>query len=184
MDLHGWDERYRTTGGDVGPPAPLVVRTAAALPPGRALDLACGTGRHAVWLAGRGWQVTAVDGSDVAIASLRARCPAVDARVADLAVHGFDPGLDAWDLVLVCYYLQRDLFEPVKRAVVPGGLALVIVHLVEPGHETSRYSMRPGELRAQFDGWVVHHLREGPPDDDEHRRAVAEIVAERPREGG
>jgi tellurite methyltransferase len=145
--------------------------------PGRALDLACGTGRNAIWLADHGWRVTAVDGSDVAIETLRQRCPAIDARVADLEQHEFDLGVAVWDLIVVCYYLQRDLFEPVKRAVAPGGVALVIVHLVEPGHEESRYSLQPGELATYFDGWTVLHSREGAPQDPEHRRAVAEIVA-------
>ncbi len=176
MDIRGWDERYR---GDPGTlqPTPLLVETASKLKPGKALDLACGTGRNAIWLAEHGWEVTAVDGSAVAIDLLRKRAPSVDARVADLEKHEYAIEPAAWDLIAVCYYLQRDLFEPVKRGLKPGGVALVIVHLVEPGHDESRFSVQPGELARYFEGWQILHSYEGKPRDSEHKRAVAEIVA-------
>lgn len=151
-------------------PTPLLVETARKLKPGQALDLACGTGRNAIWLAEHGWKVTAVDRSPIAI-------PTVDTHVADLEKHEFSIAEAAWDLIAVCYYLQRDLFEPVKRGVKPGGVALVIVHMFEPEHEQSRFSVQPGELAKYFDGWEILHYREGKPNDSEHKRAVAEIVA-------
>ena len=151
-------------------PTPLLVETVRKLKPGRALDLACGTGRNAVWLAEHGWQVTAVDRSPITI-------PTVETHVADLEKHEFPITEASWDLIAVCYYLQRDLFESVKHGVKPGGIALVIVHMVEPGHEQSRFSVQPGELAKYFDGWEILHYREGKPNDPEHKRAVAEIVA-------
>ena len=151
-------------------PTPLLVETATKLKPGRALDLACGKGRNAIWLAEHGWQVTAVDHSPVVI-------PSVDMRVADLEKHEFPIEEAAWDLIAVCYYLQRDLFEPVKRGVKPGGVVIVIVHIFEPGHEQSRFSLQPGELAKYFEGWEVSHYYEGKPRDPEHKRAVAEIAA-------
>jgi tellurite methyltransferase len=177
MDIRGWDERYRAEGAKESRPTPLLVETAAKLQPGYALDLACGRGRNAIWLAGQGWQVAAVDGSHAAIESIKKRCPEVDARVADLEKHEFAIGESAWDLIAVCYYLQRDLFEPVKRGVKPGAMVLVIVHLMEPGHEQSRFSVQPGELAGYFQGWEILHYYEGKPRDPEHKRAVAEIVA-------
>ena len=68
MDAGAWDERYAATGmvWSTGPNQ-FVERELQELPPGRALDLACGEGRNARWLAKRGWQVTAVDFSPVAI---------------------------------------------------------------------------------------------------------------------
>ena len=154
----------------MGPPTPLLVETAGKLKPGRALDLACGSGHNASWLAQHGWKVTAVDRLLVAI-------PGVDNRVADMEKHEFAIGESAWDLIVVAYYLQRDLFEPVKRGLKPGGVALVIVHMFEPGHEQSRFSVRPGELAKYFEGWEILHYREGQRNDGEHKRAVAEIVA-------
>ena len=111
---------------------------------------------------------------------VRRRAPGVDTRVADLEKHEFAIGEASWDLIAVCYYLQRDLFEPVKRGVKPGGVALVIVHMVEPGHEESRFSVQPGELAKYFEGWEILHYYEGKPHDPEHKRAVAEIVARTP----
>ena len=163
--------------GSLPMPSPLLVETARNLQPGRALDLACGTGRNAVWLAERGWNVTAVDGSPTAIETLQKRCPAVDARVADLEKHEFPIAESEWDLIVVCHYLQRDLFEPMKHGVKPGGIALAIVHMFEPGHERSRFSLQPGELAKYFQGWDILHSYEGKPRDPGHRRAVAEIVA-------
>jgi tellurite methyltransferase len=180
MDIAGWDQRYRTGQFPDAGPTPLLVETASRLKPGRALDLACGAGRNAAWLAARGWRVTAVDGSQAAIEILRRRAPGVDARVADLEKHEYviEPG--AWDLIAVCYYLQRDLFEPIQRGLAPGGVAVVIVHLTEPGHEDSRFSVQPGELARYFQDLRILHSYEGPPRDPEHRRAVAEIVAQAP----
>jgi tellurite methyltransferase len=154
-------------------PTPLLVETVRKLAPGRALDLACGSGRNAIWLAEHGWQVTAVDRSPMAI-------PGADTHVADLEKHEFTIVEGAWDLIVVSYYLQRDLFEPIKRGLRPGGVALAIVHIFEPGHEQSRFSLNPGELAIYFEGWEILHYREGQPNDPEHRRAVAEIVATKP----
>jgi tellurite methyltransferase len=154
----------------MGSPSPLLVETAGKLKPGRALDLACGTGRNAIWLAEQGWQVTAVDRSPITI-------PTVDTHVADLEKHEFPIGKARWDLIVVCLYLQRDLFKHIKRGLRPGGIAIVIVHLIEPGHEQSRFSVQPGELAKYFEGWEVLHYYEGKPHDPEHQRWVAEIAA-------
>jgi len=154
----------------MSPPTPLLVETARKLKPGRALDLACGRGRNAIWLAEHGWQVAAVDRTPITL-------PTVETHVADLEKHEFAIAAASWDLIVVCYYLQRDLFEPIKRGLKPGGVVLVIVHLVEPGHEESRFSVQPGELAKYFEGWEILHYNEGKPRDPEHKRAVAEIVA-------
>jgi len=75
MDLAGWEQRYRAQEGTAeSSPHSLVVEAASSLPPGRALDLACGAGRNASWLAQHHWNVTAVDGSPTALEILRNRC--------------------------------------------------------------------------------------------------------------
>jgi tellurite methyltransferase len=160
-------------------PTPLLVETASRLKPGRALDLACGAGRNSIWLAEHGWQVTAVDFRPEAIDTIRRRAPAVDAQIADLEKHEFEIAQSRWNLIAMCYYLQRDLFETVKRGLVPGGIVIVIVHLIEPGHENSHFSMQPGELAEVFKEWELLHSYEGKPNDSGHQRAVAEIVARR-----
>jgi SAM-dependent methyltransferase len=105
------------------------------LEPGRALDLACGEGRNAVWLAERGWQVTGVDFSDVALAKAAelaaSRGVEVDWLVAD--VLEYRPEARAFDLVAVLYLqLPRDellhALESAAGAVAPGGTLLVLGH--------------------------------------------------------
>jgi tellurite methyltransferase len=192
MDIRGWDERYREQRGTqirdecVTPLLAQTVSNGAArnLAPGRALDLACGAGRNALWLASRGWQVTAVDGSGVAIDILHQRAArhrlTIDARVADLEKHEYIIQPDSWDLIAMCYYLQRDLFEPAKHGVVPGGLVLAIVHIPDPGEGLTRFRLAPGELARYFAGFEILHRYEGPSRDPAHQRWVAEIVARRP----
>src|SRR5262245_2306726 len=117
-----WDERYKR--GEYGSQDPhsVLIRFGLGLSPGRALDVACGIGRHAIWLAERGWQVTAVDSSPAAIDILQGRSIErglkVDARVADLKRDEFRIKPAAYDLIVVCNYLQRDLFGPIKTGKI------------------------------------------------------------------
>jgi len=178
MDLRGWDERYRLQ-SDIGPPTPLLVDIASGLPPGRVIDMACGTGRNAVWLAEHGWRVTAVDGSRAAIDILAARSLRVDAQVADLEKQEYSIEAASWDLITICYYLQRDLFAPAKRGVVPGGVVLAIVHIPGPGEGLTPFRLAPGELATYFDDFEILHSFEGPPRDPVHHMRVAEIAARR-----
>lgn len=188
MDILGWDERYRSgerRREDLdAEPTPLLVETAKSLEPGAALDLACGTGRNALWLAAHDWNVTAVDGSPAAITILRDRASQlgarIDARAADLEKGEYRIVPSTWDLIAICYYLQRDLLEPAKQGLKPGGVLIVIVHIAEPGEEPTNHRLRPGELRRYFAGWEILHDYEGKPKDLAHRRAVAEIVARCP----
>jgi SAM-dependent methyltransferase len=189
MDISLWNERYRTGAHAASDfnlePSPLLASVASKLPPGRALDLASGAGRNALWLAAHGWLVTAVDGSSAAIEVLCTRATEshlpINTVVADIQKHEFPIAPSAWDLIAMCYYLQRDLFEPAKNGVVPGGVIVAIVHITEPGEEPTGHRLRAGELAGYFADWEVLHYREGTPNDPVHKRACAEIVARRPR---
>jgi tellurite methyltransferase len=187
MHIKGWNERYRSREQKCDfdlKPTPLLIEASQSLEPGRALDLASGTGRNAFWLAARGWLTTAVDGSAAAIASLREQADrlgvTVEAHVADLRGSEFAIDTKEWDLVLMSYYLQRELFAPVKRSVLPGGRVIAIVHTTYPGEEPTETRLRPGELITYFEDWSVLHSYEGASRDPAHRRPVAEIVAQRP----
>jgi SAM-dependent methyltransferase len=131
-----WDERYAQGQQWSAGPNALVAQLLADLPPGEAVDLAAGEGRHALWLAGRGWRVTAVDFSPVGLAHGRSQ-PDAD-RVTWVTADVVDwPGPSAAvDLVLVAYL---HLGEEVGRAVLqraagwlrPGGRLLVLGHDVD-----------------------------------------------------
>src|SRR5215510_14444894 len=92
-DMDNWNARYKRGEHASDEPLPFMLQFASQLHPGRALDVACGPGRHALWLAEHGWQVTGVDSSTVAIEMLQQRAAekrvSVDARVADLELHEF-----------------------------------------------------------------------------------------------
>ncbi|MFJ4655446.1 class I SAM-dependent methyltransferase [Nocardia sp. NPDC088792] len=134
MDAQFWDERYATRdqlfSGNVNG---VLVSEAADLPPGQALDIGCGEGADARWLAGRGWQVTAIDISEVALR--RAAAAGGDGRVAwmraDLTVT--PPPAGAFDLVSALYFplpRQRDhrALRGLLAAVARGGTLLFAGH--------------------------------------------------------
>jgi tellurite methyltransferase len=187
MELREWEARYRSRERpreDFAPePTALVARVAGGLPARRALDLACGSGRNALWLAQQGWKVTAVDGAQAAIEVLRERASrlgvTVDARVANLEKWDYriEPG--AWDLICICYYLQRDLFAAAQRGLAPGGVIISVVHISDPGEPATEHRLLAGELPAYFAGMEILHHFEGQPQDPAHHRAVAEVVARR-----
>ncbi len=129
MDASAWDERYAAQ--------PLVwsaapnqfVTVLGSLPPGRAVDLACGEGRNAIWLASLGWTVTGVDFSAVAIEKARKLSSSVQWVVGDALTYdgrGFDLALLA--------YLQlpaderRTALGNAWRSLVPGGHLFVVAH--------------------------------------------------------
>jgi SAM-dependent methyltransferase len=136
MDSEAWDSRY--AGREfvwTSQPNRFLVGETAALAPGRALDVACGEGRNAVWLAERGWRVTGVDFSEVGLEKARGLAAARGVQgtwvAADLL--GYEPESRAFDLVLV-FYLQvpaeqrRAIMRKVAEAVAPGGCLLLVAH--------------------------------------------------------
>jgi len=182
VSLEEWDHRYRSGEQLFETPSPLVARFARTRPPGNALDLACGPGRNALYLAAQNWRVTAVDGSPTAIEVLLARARErklqIEARVADLERGDFEIQPGAYDLICDCYYLERDLIPLMREGLRPGGLLVAIVHLADPDqpHGTPARAA-PGELRSYFQDWTILHCYEGESNEACHQRPVAELVA-------
>jgi SAM-dependent methyltransferase len=135
-----WDERYRSAQRVwSGNPNPQLVAEAASRPPGRALDVGCGEGADAIWLASRGWQVVGADISGVALERAARHAsesgPAAAARIewrrVDLLAQPPEPGW--FDLVSAQFMqlpqpLRTKLFTALAEAVRPGGMLLVVGH--------------------------------------------------------
>ena len=136
MDSADWDRRYSATGLLwTASPNRFVVAELAGLPPGRALDLGCGEGRNAIWLAERGWQVSAVDFSPVGLDKARRlageRGVTVNWVSADLRDYQPRPG--AFDLVLLAYLHLPPrnwwtVLHSARDTLAPGGTLLVVGH--------------------------------------------------------
>lgn len=145
---------------------------------GVALDLAGGLGRHALWLAGRGWQVTVVDVSDVAIANLREAAGALDTDielwVGDAADYKFER--KRFDLIVLFYHLDRSLFPKIVLALKPGGLLICKMslrwdHSVKSTADSGNLLYR-NQMPSLVPELQVLHFQERPVRD----RGVAEFV--------
>jgi 2-polyprenyl-3-methyl-5-hydroxy-6-metoxy-1,4-benzoquinol methylase len=164
-----WNRKHGEAGLLFGAePNRFLVAEAAGLPPGRALDLACGSGRNAVWLAQKGWSVVAADFSDVALE--QARGLAAERRVevewvqADL--REWEPPLRAFDLVVMLYLqLPAEELEPIMRraagAVADGGTMVVVGHHADNlasgsgGPKDPRVLFTPSDVADGLDGLEV-----------------------------
>jgi len=187
--LRKWDEKF-ARGDEIhgfAPSAPLA-DAIRGVPPGLALDLACGAGRHSLFLAERGWRVVAMDGSRVGLdrmleeACSRGIEARIDARTADLESDGFALEPDSFDLVCDFYFLHRPLFAQIRKAVRPGGLFVAAIHVQDEGASAPHsFLLAPGELLALVEswGWEIVHAREGSSTETGHRHATAEVVARR-----
>jgi SAM-dependent methyltransferase len=182
-----WEERYRQGERLADEPHPLVTRFARALAPGRALDVACGAGRHALWLAERAWEVTAVDNAPTAIQILEKRAgeKSVQVRciVADLERHQFAIEPESYDLIVVCNYLQRDLFASIRTGTRVGGVVIAVIAMVDDNPDVKpvnpAFLLQPGELRNEFPGWEPIHDCERQSQSGAHARMTAELVVRR-----
>lgn len=191
-DAQEWDSRY--AGSDrvwSAAPNAWVATTIRGWFTGRALDLGAGEGRHAVWLAALGWQVTAVDFSSVGIERGRRGAKEVgvevDWVVADVQSWA-PPAGETFDLVLVAYlHLDDDVLARARAWLAPGGALVVLGHSLrnltegvggpqDPRllHTEAEYRTASKGLVIEQLGEVVRHLPEGDAFD-------LGLVARRPR---
>ncbi len=180
-DLHGADR-----------PAEFLAAQLFRLPKGRALDLAAGRGRNALWLAAGGWAVEAFDRDEDALAAL---ADAAKARhLADLTVRRVDletdPVLPAarYDVIVACFYLQRTLFPAIIKALKPGGMLLYETFLID-NHVRYQHPRRKefclghNELLQLVSPLRVLHYDEGERHTDHGGHAItARLLAERPEQ--
>jgi SAM-dependent methyltransferase len=196
MRREDWDRRYeeRELVWSAEPNRFLVAET-EALPPGRALDLACGEGRNALWLAERGWRVTAVDYSGVALGKAQqiAIRRGVEAEWVAADLLEYQPETGAYDLVVV-FYLQlpagelRRVLAKAAAAVAPGGTFLLVGHdllnVTEGWGGPSDASLlyTPEEIAADLPGLEIEKAERvyRRPEDAERDAIDALVRARRP----
>lgn len=170
MRAADWDEKWRGRLDDqlTRRPSRFLVSAVEGAEPGRALDLACGAGRHARWLAERGWQVTAVDFSAVALAEARrlAAAQGLDVEWIEADVLAWEPPAQAFDLVLLLYlqlpaHELRTVLGHAVRALAPGGRLVVVGHHsdnLEHGHggpSSAAVLYTEAEVEACLDGLEI-----------------------------
>jgi tellurite methyltransferase len=180
-----WDAKHRLAGAaSLSEPASIVRELLPLFPAGRALDIACGTGKHALLLAARGRHVTAIDFSSAALEILEDRARSMYIPVirserfpqAGKQVHG---GLElmqadleriqlpehSYDLILCIQYLQRSLFPQMSRALRPDGVLLIETFSraqveFSGGPRNPAYLLETGELREAFPELCILFYRE------------------------
>lgn len=182
-----WEKRYADGSRPLGRPSQFVL---SFLPPAgagaRALDIAAGDGRNAVTLAQRGYAVTAVDFAGSALMRLRdesrRRGLHIDLIQADLETYPLPR--DRFDVVIVTFYLQRDLFVPIQASVRAGGLVIVETFLADQraiGHPRNpAFLLERGELRARFADFEIVACEEGLFDTGSEQAYLARLAAKRP----
>jgi tellurite methyltransferase len=183
QDRDLWNTRYREWPPPADP-SPFVTSLDPLLPrTGRALDVAGGRGRHALWLARRGLDVTLEDVSDVglaeAAAAAKAESVALTTIQTDLETDPLPPG--PWDVIVCTYFLHRPLFDQFPQVLAPGGL-LVFAHATRTNLERHArpgpaHLLDDGELPRLVRGLEVLRLEEGWLESGRHE---ARVVARRP----
>ncbi|KXJ54076.1 MAG: hypothetical protein AXW12_13030 [Thalassospira sp. Nap_22] len=151
----------------------------------RALDLACGKGRHSFWLADQGWQVTAID-RDLSQTDTDTN-QAINWIEADLETGHWPLGDQQFDLIIVANYLHRPLFEYLRDAVRPGGILIYETFMF--GNEaygrprSPDFLLRTDELADTFADWTITAHQQGPVraiSDNEITAIKQSIVAQKP----
>jgi len=179
-----WDERYRQGRTMPDEPAALLVENLSLLPKGgKALDIAMGTGRNALYLASLGFRVTGVDVSAVAVEKCREKAERlglpIEALVADLERSPLPS--NEYDLIVNFYYLQRSLTAQIVAALRTGGVLVFESFTIDQlqfgwGPKSPDHLLRPGELREMFAEMEPLLYHEGVVQGDRGPKAVASLM--------
>src|ERR1700690_593911 len=168
-----WNQKYRESPGSWLAPDPFLEQAFSEFiqplfpTPGRALDLAGGAGRHAIWLAKQGWEVTLLDIGEAGVEQARQNAGPLASRihfvVTDLT--GFESSESQFDLVMAFFYLDRKIFPEIVKAIRPGGLLIYkTLTRAQPelpgGPKDPAYLLEEGELLRLATGLQISHYRE------------------------
>lgn len=182
-DYEIWEERYRIKGDKRKEPDAFLKDNWQKLKFGRVLDVACGCGRNACYLAHRGFEAVGVDRSPLAIGHAKKRAAdegiAPQFYVVDLEKLHIPHA--PYDSIVITRYLQRDLCPCLVKALKPGGILLYETYTLDYlryGERTADYLLKPGELKELFSELEILHYEEC--DKPETREYTARLLARRP----
>ena len=187
-DQRRWDQRFRGKDFTFGKKAnPFLRRHISLLTKGKALDLASGEGRNAVFLAQHGFDVQAVDISEMGQRKARKLAKEMGIKintfVADL--DNYEIEKEKYDLITNFYFLNRSLIPKIKRGLKKGGTVIFETYLLEHrklhtgGPKDPRYFLKPNELLSLFKGFRILLYREGIFKEDTKRKAIASLIAQK-----
>jgi tellurite methyltransferase len=188
LDRKRWDQRFKGEEFAFGKKAnPFLRRHIALLPKGKALDLATGEGRNAVFLAQHGLDVDAVDISEIGLRKAQKL-----AREMRVKIHTFLADLDTYqigreqyDLITNFYFLDRSLVQKMKRSLKKGGMVVFETYTLEHrrlgtgGPKDPRYFLTPNELLNLFKEFRILFYREGIFKEGGKRKAIASLIAQK-----
>jgi len=177
-----WNEKYSNQSFS-NDPAPIVKKYAALAPEGRALDLAAGSGRNAIYLAQKGFSVDALDVSDVALKRISGRHPNVQPVCIDIDT--FDIPAERYSLIVNIRFLSRRLFPYIQEGLIAGGILIFETYLDGPvkapdGPTCRDYLLRKNELLHAFLSLQVLFYEEKRHRRHGETRQMASLVARRP----
>ena len=187
-DRKRWDERFKGKKFAFGKKANSFLRKHITfLSKGKALDLAAGEGRNAVFLAQHGFEVDAVDISAIGLRKTEQLATKTGVNVhsilADLDTYPIAKG--QYDLITNFYFLDRNLIPKIKRGVKQGGRVIFETYLLEHrkllvgGPKNPRYFLKPNELLHLFKGFRVLFYREGVFKEGGKKKAIASLIAQK-----
>ena len=192
-DRTRWDERYRDGDwADIDEPATIMKDAEAWLdPPGLALDVACGAGRNALYLARSGFSVVAVDISWEGLQRLsqRARAEQLDIHPVHADLERFKLPAAKFDVIVNTRFLLRSLFPAIHSSLKPGGLLVFETFNVDElevlgGDIRREFALERGELRAAFADFEILLYEEGVFERREGERGLARLLAKKKKRPG
>lgn len=184
-DRTRWDALYSTNVYVYGrEPAEFIKRHIAVLPVGKALDIAMGEGRNAVFLAKKGFQVVGVDYSEVALRKARrlAKDHRVSIRTENADLNHYKIRAGEYDVIININYLMRPLYPQIKRGLKPGGVVVfenwTMEQLKNPTGQSvlKDFLLEPGELKRVFEDFEILVYQES----NDGKNAKASLIARKP----
>ena len=187
-DQNRWDERFGKKEFTLGKePNPFLKKYIHLLPRGKALDIAAGEGRNAVFLAQNGFEVDAVDISEKGLKKARRLAQEKGVRINTFLVDldQYHIAKEQYDLIANFYFLKRRLIPRIRNGLKKGGMVVFETYLLEHrtlatgGPKQAKYFLKPNEPLRLFRNFRIQFYREGIFEEGGKRKALASLIAEK-----